>query len=154
MGLPEEIDAKLHDAIKARDRRTADCLRMLKSRLIEKRTSAGFKGELTDEIARDVASTYVKQLKKSIQEFEKVGDAGKEPIEKTTWEVEYLSQFLPQHLDEPATRKIVEEALAEAGITDPGQSGRAIGVVMKSHKGEVDPILVRRIVEEILAKGE
>jgi uncharacterized protein YqeY len=154
MGLVEEIDAKLRDAIKSRDSRSADCLRMLKSRLTEKRTSAGFEGELTDEVARDVASTYVKQLKKAIDEFKKAGEAGKEHIEKTQWEVDYLSQFLPQLLDEAATRTIVEEALAASGITDPGQTGRAIGIVMKDHKGKVDPSLVRKIVEEILSKGE
>jgi uncharacterized protein YqeY len=154
MALLEEIDTKLRDAIKAHDSRTADCLRMLKSRLIEKRTSSGFKGELTDEVVREVASTYVKQLKKSILEFEKAGEAGRSHIEKIGWEVDLLSQFLPQLLDEGSTRKIVEEAIAESGITDPGQAGRAIGIVMKAHKGEVDPALVRRIVEEILSKSD
>ena len=29
----------------------------------------------------------------------------------------------------------------ESGITDPRQAGKAIGIVMKDHKGEVDPAL-------------
>ena len=153
MSLYESLEQKLHEAIKARDLRSADCFRMLKAKLIEKRTSPGFKGELTDAIVREVAATYVKQLSRSIQEFEKAGDAGREHIEKIKWEVEFFSDYLPKHLDEGATRKIVEEAIAQSGVTDPGQSGRIIGVVMKSHKDEVDPVLVRKLIEEILSKG-
>jgi uncharacterized protein len=153
MSLYESLEQKLHEAIKARDLRSADCLRMLKAKLIEKRTSPGFKGELTDAIVRDVAATYVKQLSRSIQEFEKAGDAGREHIEKIKWEVDFLSGYLPKHLDEGTTRKIVEEAIAQSGVTDPAQSGRVIGVVMKSHKDEVDPVLVRKLIEEILSKG-
>ena len=153
MSLYELLEQKLHEAIKAHDLRSADCLRMLKSKLIEKRTSPGFKGELTDSVVREVAATYVKQLSRSIGEFEKAGEAGVDHIEKIKWEVDYLSGYQPKHLDEAATRKIVEEAIAQSGVTDPAQSGRAIGVVMKSHKDEVDATLVRRLIEEILSKG-
>jgi uncharacterized protein len=153
MSLYESIEQKLHEAIKGRDLRSADCLRMLKSKLIEKRTSPGFKGELTDAVVREVAATYVKQLSRSIQEYEKGGEAGREHIEKIRWEVDFFADYLPKHLDEGATRRIVEEAIAQSGVSDPGQSGRVIGVVMKSHKEEVDPALVRRLVEEILSKG-
>ncbi len=153
MGLNEEIDKRLHEAIKARDLRSAGCLRMLKSKLIEKRTSPGFKGELTDAVVHEVAATYVKQLGRSIQEFEKGGETGKAHIERIKWEIEYLSPFLPKHLDETATRAIVVEAIAQSGVTDPAQAGRVIGIVMKAHRDEVDAALVRRLIEEILAPG-
>jgi uncharacterized protein YqeY len=153
MGLNEDLENRLHAAIKARDLRSADCLRMLKSKLIEKRTSPGFKGDLTDTIVREVAATYVKQLTRSIQEFEKAGDAGRDHIEKVRWECEHLADFLPKHLDEAATRAIVVEAVRTSGITDPAQVGRVMGVVMKSHKDEVDAALVKRLAEEILASG-
>ncbi len=125
MSLMDEIEQRLHAAIKARDSRLADCLRMLKSRIIEKRTSSGFEGKLTDEIVRDVAVTYVKQLKKSIAEFEKAGDAGRTLIEKTNWEIEQLNEYLPTLLDEAATRKIVEDAIASSGVPSTGGGGAA-----------------------------
>jgi uncharacterized protein len=153
MNLYETLESKLHEAIKARDLRSADCLRMLKAKLIERRTSPGFKGELTDAVVREVAATYVKQLSRSIQDFEKGGDVGREHIERIKWEVDFFSAYLPKHLDEDATRKIVLEAIAQSAVTDPAQSGRVIGIVMKSHKEEVDAALVRKLVEEILAQG-
>ncbi len=153
MSLLEEIDQKLHTAMKSHDQRAAECLRMLKSKVIEKRTSAGFKGEVTDAVVREVAAAYVKQLTRAIAEFEKGGEAGAAHIEKLTWEIQYLADYQPRYLDEAATRAMVEAAIKESGITDPAQSGRAIGFVMKGRKDEVDAALVRRLVEEILSKG-
>ena len=153
MSLLEEIDQKLHEAMKAHDQRAADCLRMLKSKVTEKRTSAAFKGEVTDAVVREVAAAYVKQLTRAIAEFEKGGDAGVAHVEKLKWEIGYLSSYQPKYLDEAATRAIVEAALKEGEITDPAQAGRAIGMVRKGHKDEVDATLVRRLIEEILSKG-
>ena len=153
MSLVEDIESKLRESIKARDAKTTSCLRMLKSRIIEKRTSVGFKGELTDQVVREVAATYVKQLTKAIEEFEKGGESARAMITQTKWEIDYLSQFLPKHLDEAATDAIVDKVLQDSGISDASQAGRLIGLVMKDHKGEVDPILVRRLIEKKLSAG-
>lgn len=153
MTLLEQIDARLHEAMKTHDAKGTDCLRMLKSKITEKRTSPGFKGEVTDSVVQEVAASYVKQLVRALGEFEKAGEAGREHIQKLQWEIDYLSEYLPKHLDEGATRAIVEEAIRQAGAADPSQSGRIIGMVMKGHKDEVDGALVRRLVEEILSKG-
>ena len=153
MGLLEEVDHKIHDAMKAHEQHALDTLRMLKSKITERRTSAGFKGEVTDAVVRDVAAAYVKQLQRALAEFEKAGEQGRALFERTKWEIEYLAGYLPKHIDEAATRALVEEAIRESGATNPGQAGRVIGLVMKGHKDEVDAALVRRIVEEILSKG-
>jgi uncharacterized protein len=153
MALFEEIDRKIHEAMKAHEQHALDTLRMLKSKLIEKRTSPGFKGDLTDGVVREVAASYVKQLQRALGEFEKAGEPGRDLAVRTKWEIEYLSEYLPKHLDEASTREIVEEAIRESGATAPAQSGRVIGLIMKGHKDEVDATLVRKLVEEILAKG-
>ena len=153
MSLLEDLDRKLHEAMKAHDARVSDSLRMLKSKITEKRTSSGFKGEVTDAVVHEVAAAYVKSLVKAIGEFEKGGEAAAGHIEKLKWEIDYLSEYLPKYLDEAATRAIVEEAVAQSGATSPAAAGKVIGIVMKGHKDEVDGALVRRLVEEILAKG-
>ena len=73
MGLEAELDERLRQAIKARDTRTADVVRMLKTRLQERRTAKGFAGEVDDALVRDVIAAYKKQLQKAIPEFEKAG---------------------------------------------------------------------------------
>ena len=153
MSLVEEIDRKIHEAMKAHEQHALDTLRMLKSKITERRTSAGFKGEVTDAVVRDVAAAYVKQLQRALAEFEKAGEQGRSLFERTKWEIEYLAGYLPKHIDEGATRTLVEEAIRESGATSPSQAGRVIGIVMKGHKEEVDAALVRKIAEEILSKG-
>ena len=54
----------LKDAMRSKDSRTADCIRMIKTKHMERRTAAGFKGPLDDALWLDVIATYQKQLRK------------------------------------------------------------------------------------------
>ena len=58
-------------------------------------------------------------------------------------EIDLLAVYLPQLLDEAATRAIVEPLVPECKVI-----GQLMGRVMKEHKGKVDPGLVRRIAAE------
>jgi len=53
-------------------------------------------------------------------------------------------------MDEAALRVLVAERLKTLGIADAKQTGRLIGDVMKTHKGQVDATDVKRIAEELL----
>ena len=66
------------------------------------------------------------------------------------FEIDYLSPFLPQVLDEDATRALVQETIAQLAVSDPKRIGQVMGAIMKAHKGEVEADLVRRIAEEQL----
>ena len=44
MSIEAELQAKLTDAIRAKDLKTANVIRMVKSRITERRTAKGFKG--------------------------------------------------------------------------------------------------------------
>jgi uncharacterized protein YqeY len=59
-------------------------------------------------------------------------------------EIGLLEPYLPQLLDEAATRELVTP-LAEGARN----LGMFMGSVMKAHKGKVDPALVRRIGGEL-----
>lgn len=151
MGIVERIDEDLTRARKARNREEADALGMIKTRLAEKRTSPGFVGPMTDAIAQEVIGGYARSLKKALAEFEAAG-AGTGPlVDKYRFEIEFLSRYLPQTLDEDATRVLVRAAKADLGLAGPSQIGRLMGAVMKAHKDQVDSALVRRIAEEELA---
>ena len=59
-------------------------------------------------------------------------------------EVALLDPYLPQLLDEAATRALVEPLVGQVNGIGP-----LMGRIMKSHKGKVDPGLVRRIAGEL-----
>jgi len=150
MGLEQQLDAELRQAIKERDTRTADVLRMLKTRLQERRTAKGFSGEVDDALVRDVIGAYKKQLQKAVPEFEKAGERGRAQVAQLRFEVAFCERYLPKGLDETALRALVGERLAALGITDGKQVGRLVGDIMKTHKGQVEASDIKRIAEELL----
>jgi len=150
MSLVEEIEARYREALKNRDTARTSALRMVRARLKQYAIDQRQRAALSDAQAREVVAGYVKQLQKSIPEFEKAGPAGAERVAALRAEIAILDPFLPQLLDERATRDIVAAAVAELSDPPPQRAGQVIGHVMKGHKGEVDPALVRRLVEEAL----
>ena len=153
MGLEAELDERLRQAIKARDTRTADVVRMLKTRLQERRTAKGFAGEVDDALVRDVIAAYKKQLQKAIPEFEKGGERGRAQIAQLRFETEFCERYLPRGLDETALRALVRDRITALAITDPKQVGRLVGDIMKTHKGQVEAGDVKRLAEELLRKA-
>jgi uncharacterized protein YqeY len=150
MGLAETLDETLRDAIRARDTGTADVVRMLKTRLTERRTTKGFSGTVDDALVLDVIGSYRKQLQKALAEFERVGERGAAQAERLRWEIAFCERYLPRTLDDAALRALVRERLAALGLTDAKQVGRLVGDIMKTHRGQVEAADVKRVAEELL----
>jgi len=150
MALEQTLNDQLTRAIKDKDPRTANVLRMLKTRLQERRTAKGFGGEVDDALVLDVIGAYRKQLQKALGEFESLGERGAEQAAQLRFEIGFCEGFLPKGMDETAVRALVAERVAALGIADPKQVGRLVGDVMKTHKGQVDAADVKRIAEELL----
>lgn len=151
MSLEQELNDTLKRAMLDKDRRTADVVRMVKTRLGERRTAKGFASTVDDGLVRDVIAAYRKQLQKALGEFEKAGERGAAQVAQLQFEITFLDRYLPQRLDESGLRALVQERLAALRISDPKQAGRLVGDVMKTHKGQVDAADVKRIAEECLS---
>src|SRR2546430_9463927 len=115
MALEQELSDMLTRAIKEKDQRTADVVRMLKSRLQERRTAKGFTGTVDDALVREVIAAYRKQLQKALVEFEAVGERGREQAEQLRFEIGYCERFLPKGMDETALRALGRERIAALG---------------------------------------
>ncbi len=150
MALERELDDTLRQAIRDKDLRTADVVRMLKTELTRKRTEKGFSGEVTDAVVTDVIRAYRRQLQKSLIEFEKAGDRAAAQREQLRFEIAFCGRFLPAGLDEAAVRALVEERVRTLGVTDKKQIGKLVGELMATHKGQVEAADVRRIAEQLL----
>ena len=150
MALEDELTQRLTQAIKAKDGRTADVIRMLKTRLQERRTAKDFAGQVDDALVLDVIGAYRKQLQKAIAEYDKLGERGAEQAARLRFEQEFCEGYLPKGMDEAAVRALVKERVAALGIADTKQVGRLIGDIMKTPKGQVEAGDVKRIAEELL----
>jgi uncharacterized protein len=151
MSLESQLGDLLKDAMRQKDLRTADCIRMIKTKHMERRTASGFKGPLDDALWLEVVAGYQKQLKKAREEYAALGERGAPHIPQLDFEIEFCSRFLPKTAGEDEVRVAVKEAIARMGVTDPKQAGKVMGEIMKAHKGTFDPQMVKRLVEESLA---
>jgi hypothetical protein len=152
MSIETQIGDLLKDAIRQKDQRTADSLRMIKTKHMERRTAAGFKGALDDALWLEVISAYQKQMKKAREEYATLGEKGATFLPQLDFEIELCGKFLPKAAGEDEVRAAVREAVARMGVKDPKQAGKVMGEVMKAHKGSFDPQMVKRVVEETLAQ--
>ncbi len=153
MGIEQQLTDTLTRAIKDKDSQIANVVRMLKTKLQERRTAKGFSGTVDDALVLDVVGAYRKQMQKAVAEYEKVGERGAAQIAQLRFEIEFCERFLPRGMDEAALRALVRERLTVLAITDPKQVGRLVGDVMKSHKGQVEAADVKRVAEDILGGG-
>ena len=143
----------LKEAMRSKDQRTKDVIAMIKTKHMERRTAAGFKGALDDSLWLDVIAAYQKQVRKTREEYAGLGDKGSEALPQLDFEIAFCARFLPKLAGDDEVRTAVKETLARLAPADPKQSGRLMGEIMKANKGKFDPAAVKRILEEELAKG-
>jgi len=150
MPIEQQLTEALTQAIRAKDTRTADVVRMLKTRLQERRTAKGFTGQVDDALLMDVIGAYRKQLQKALAEYDKLGERGAAQAAQLRFEIEFCERFLPKGMDATALRTLVQERAKALGVSDSKQVGRLVGDVMKTHKGQVDAADVKKIAEDLL----
>jgi uncharacterized protein len=151
VSLEQQLAETLTRAIREKDQRTADVVRMLKTKVTERRTAKGFAGTVDDAVILDVIGAYRKQLQKAVAEYEKLGgERAAAQIAQLRYEIEFCERYLPRGIDENALRALVKERIGALGISDGKQAGRLVGDVMKTHKGQVDAADVKRVAEELL----
>src|SRR3954466_3645413 len=127
MSIEVQLNDLLKDAMRAKDARTADCIRMIKTKHMERRTAAGFKGPLDDNLWLDVVASYQKQLRKAREEFAAVGERGADALPQLDFEIAFCGRFLPKAASDDEVRAIVVETVARLAVTDPKQAGRVVG---------------------------
>lgn len=148
--IETELNGLLKDAMRARDKRALAAIRMVRTKILEKRTAKGA-GEITDEVVLQLIRGYVKSLQGALAEFRASGTPDEdENIVQLTFEIGLLDRYMPKFLSEAETEELVTAVLAANDITDAKMAGRATGLIMKAHKGSVDAAVVNRIVRQKL----
>jgi uncharacterized protein YqeY len=149
--LEEQLRSELTASLKAKDLKTANLIRMINTKIMERRTAKSFSGTVDDALVLDVIATYKKQMEKAKQEFAAAGDRGKDQIAEIDFELAWCAKWLPQGLSEAELRDAVAKAVAELPAKDPKMAGRVIGSVKKQFGDRVDAQLAKKIADELLS---
>src|SRR5215213_5539244 len=131
--LEPELRAQLTAAMKAKDSKTANLIRMINTKIMERRTAKGFSGTVDDPLVLDVISTYKKSMEKARADYANAGDRGKEQLAELEFEIEWCSKWLPQGVAEAELREAIAKVVAELPQKDPKMAGRVIGAIKKQY---------------------
>ena len=108
------------------------------------------KGEsLTDEESLKILKSAAKQLKESIDQYQK---GGRDDLaEEEAYELSLLEKYLPEQLSEEIIRWTVKNIIKNTGAESLEDMGKVMGAAMKEFAGSADGKLVQKIVQEELS---
>jgi len=149
--LEAQLREQLTAAIKGKDMRTANLIRMINTKIMERRTAKGFTGTVDDALILDVIGTYKKQMEKAKSEFAAAGDRAKDQIAEIEFEVAWCQKWLPAGVDEAELRAAVAKVVAELPQKDPKMAGRVIGAIKKQYGDRADAQLTKKLADELLS---
>jgi uncharacterized protein YqeY len=94
--------------------------------------------------AEQVVEAYAKKLKKSLEEFQKLGKTTE--VAKLQAEIAVAEEYLPKKASREETERLVDAFLAANPFTAK-QMGQAMGAFMKQHGGGVDAGTVNQMLK-------
>ncbi len=149
--LEGQLREQLTAAMKAKDAKTANLVRMINTKIMERRTAKGFTGEVDDALILDVISTYKKSMEKARTDYVAAGERGKEQVAELDFEIAWCATFLPKGLSEAELREVVAKHVASLPAKDPKMAGKVIGMVKKELGDRADAQMTKKIADELLS---
>lgn len=147
MGLREQIDSDIKDAMKAGAKDKVSTLRMLsaaiKNKMIDKRPA-----ELTEGDVLDTVRSLIKQRRDSIEQFAKGGR--QDLVDKETAEVAVLEVYLPRQMPREEVEKAVRDVIAQTGAQGAKDMGKVMKALIPVLAGRADNKLVSELVKSAL----
>ena len=146
MDYIEKIKVDMYAAMKSGDKDKASTLRTLLAKLKDKQINT--RKDLTEKECISVIKTLVKQMKESIEMYEKAGREGLAIKEKL--ELDILSVYLPEIMDEGETRKLVQSVITETNAKGLSDIGKVMPIVMQKGGSEINGKMANQILRELL----
>ena len=141
------LQEELKTAMKAKDKATLTSLRNIIGKLKAQRIDKG--EDLTKEECIQILQSSVKQLKDSIEQYEKGGRDDLAEVE--AFELKLIEKYLPEKLSDDDVRTLVRETIKSTGAQSMQDMGRVMGDIMKHLAGAADGKMIQRIVQAELS---
>ena len=150
MSLKKQIEDKLNEALKAKDKNIYPTLRLIVSAIKDAEIAGRTKGqkEITDSDINSILKKMIKQRNESCEVYKKAGRT--ELLENETKEIGVIEKFLPKQLNDEETKKICEEVIKIVGATSMKDMGKVMGVLKSKHADSLDFSKVSGIIKGLL----
>ncbi len=152
MSLKKQIEEKLNEALKSKDKNTYPTLRLVVSAIKDAEIAGRTKGqkEMSDSELTAILKKMIKQRNESCEVYKKAGR--NELLENEKNEIDVISAFLPKQLSEEQTKQICEEAIKSSGASSMKDMGKVMGILKSKHADTLDFSKVSSIIKELLNK--
>ena len=150
MSLKKQIEDKLNEALKAKDKNIYPTLRLIVSAIKDAEIAGRTKGqkEITDSDIKSILKKMIKQRNESCEVYKKAGRT--ELLENETKEIGVIEKFLPKQLNDEETKKICEDVIKTVGATSMKDMGKIMGVLKSKHADSLDFSKVSGIIKGLL----
>ena len=148
MGLREQINDDVKNAMRAKDSARLGTLRLLTAEI--KRKEVDERIEVQDADILNILGKMIKQRKDSIAQFEAGGRQDLADVERA--EVEVLATYQPAALSDAEVDQLIAAAISESGASGPADMGKVVGLVKAKAGGRADMGAVSARIKAALAK--
>jgi uncharacterized protein YqeY len=147
MGISDQIQKDMVEAMRSRDELRLSTLRMVKSAIKNKEIDK--RAPLDEKEAQQVLSALIKQRRDSIEQFQKGGR--QELADKEAAEIKLIEAYLPKAMGEEEITAAVKATIADMG----SPTMKDMGMVMKNAMARLQATGARvdgKTVSEIVKK--
>jgi uncharacterized protein YqeY len=139
------IDQEIKQAMLAKDQAKLRGLRAIKAALLLAKTEKGHAEEISEDAEMKILQKLVKQRKESATIYKEQGREDLYTVEQE--EIDVISQFLPQQLEQADIEKIIARIISESGATSIKEMGKVMGLANKELAGKADGKLIGELVK-------
>jgi len=143
----DQLQEELIAAMKAGDKPRMTGLRNIIGKLKASQLDKG--EELTGDESLKILKSAAKQLKESVEQYQKGGRY--DLADKESFELSLLEKYLPEQISEGKIRDAVKNTIQSSGAESMQDMGKVMGMLMKELAGTADGKLVQKIVLEELS---
>ena len=151
MNLRASIEERYKEAIKSKNLEKANTLRLIKSAIkdkdIENRTNES-NNEINDNQIMTLLQNLIKQRKDSIESFKTA--SRDDLIVNEQFEIDLISQFLPNQLNERETEEIIKEIIKKQSFSSLKDMGALMNNLKSEYAGSIDMATAGKIAKLIL----
>lgn len=152
MGLRDQLNADLKDAMKAGDKRKLATIRLMNAAIKDKDIGARTEGhdseKLPDAALLDLFAKMVKQRQDSIAAFEQ---GGREELARAEREeMAIIQSYMPRQLSEAETREAIKSIIAAVGASSVKDMGKVMAELKGKYSGQIDMAKAGGVVKSLL----
>lgn len=146
MTLREQFTEQLKAAMRAGDAPRVSTLRMIMAKL--KDTDIAARPSGVQQVPDEQIVAMLRGMAKSRRESVELYRQGNRPdlVAKEEAEIAVIEAFLPQQMDEAATARAVDEAIAETGAASVKDMGKVMAALKAKHAATLDMARVGPLV--------